>query len=278
MGRAARNDRLWHGPPALGPASETQIVRLRRHKGLMETSTTWSVDLTGHAFDLEDLPVFLSGGPVRVVRGERGWQLVSEEFERFEDPAEVRRAAQDWVRLINGLGRLLDASFRPIGTGNAFRRSADGKPGLLAYIVGTAEGRGKATATLVVKGGVPQPDPRVGRMARLLQASSTSDEAQRILYFLGRQELTWSDLYRAYEVVKRVGAGSALTAAGVSKAAIKRFQRTANSYAAIGIDSRHGVDRNTPPSTPMSFSEAREIIAQVLTAWLHERDPGGAAD
>jgi hypothetical protein len=46
------------------------------------------------------------------------------------------------------------------------------------------------------------------------------------------------------------------------------FRRTANSFEAVGLDARHGVEQNQPPSTPMDISEARSLITTLVHAWL----------
>ena len=38
--------------------------------------------------------------------------------------------------------------------------------------------------------------------------------------------------------------------------------------AALGDDARHGVEPTTPPTDPMSISEAREFITHLVEHWL----------
>jgi hypothetical protein len=49
------------------------------------------------------------------------------------------------------------------------------------------------------------------------------------------------------------------------------FRRTANSFEAVGLDARHGVEQNQPPSTPMDLSEARSLITTLVHAWLRSK-------
>lgn len=227
----------------------------------------WSIELTGHHFDLEDLPRWLADGRTQVQLQRDKWVLVSDLFEPHIDAGEVRRTGEELLGLINGLGRVLSSDFRPIGLGIVRQQRPDGS-GMYAYLTGVAEGRSKASGILVALDGIVQPDPRVGAMSRSLEHALRSAETQRVLTLLGRPELTWSDLYRALEVILANGDGP-LAPAGVSKKQVRLFKQTANSFSSLGLEARHAHDKGTPPPEPMTLEQARDLLSRLTLSWLH---------
>jgi len=96
--------------------------------------------------------------------------------------------------------------------------------------------------------------------------------AVRVLRLRNTDDLSWSDLYRLYEVIEHdVGGATAIERAGWSSGALlERFTRSANSLHAAGDQARHGVERTDPPRNPLTLSEARELIDKLLRAWLDQ--------
>lgn len=240
----------------------------------MAENHKWSVELRGERFDLEDLPRWTSGGKVRVISRGGSWFLVSPMLEELQDAGEVRLRAEELLSLVNGMGRVVQSNFRPVSLGNVHRRDSDGRGAIIA-LVGAAEGRSKALVTLVIRGAA-QLDPQIGLMNGGIDAALESEETQRLLLFLGQPDLTWNDLYRAYEVLKPLGIDHLLKRSGVKKDEKKRFSHTANSFSALGLAARHGVKDEDPPPVPMTFREARSLIIRLAKAWLDERLEGGA--
>ncbi len=79
-------------------------------------------------------------------------------------------------------------------------------------------------------------------------------------------EPNWINLYKVYEIVNK-DAGRTKIEQWTNKK-IGLFTHTANSQSAIGDDARHGVDKHDPPKEPMSLSEARALIRNLLKQWL----------
>ena len=79
-------------------------------------------------------------------------------------------------------------------------------------------------------------------------------------------EPNWINLYKVYEIVKKDAGKKKIEQWTKNK--ISQFTHTANSQSAIGDDARHGVDRNDPPKEPMSLSEAKALIRNLLKQWL----------
>jgi len=80
-------------------------------------------------------------------------------------------------------------------------------------------------------------------------------------------------LYRIYEIIEAdVRDVSEIEKRGwATKKSIKRFKHTANSPAVIGDNSRHGVERSTPPKDPMLPTEAKSLIEGIVLNWLRSK-------
>jgi len=80
-------------------------------------------------------------------------------------------------------------------------------------------------------------------------------------------------LYKAYEVVREdVGGEKQIAGAGWAFQKDQgRFRHTANSYAALGDEARHGVQSEGTPSRLMSYPEAWDFIRKLIKRWLDER-------
>ncbi len=124
-------------------------------------------------------------------------------LEELQDAGEVRLRAEELLSLVNGMARVVMENYRPASLGNVRRRDSDGG-GVSIFLAGVAEGRSKAFGTLV-NSGAPAGDPQAGLMNGGIDAALQSEETQRLLLFLGQPDLTWNDLYRAYEVLRPLG-------------------------------------------------------------------------
>jgi hypothetical protein len=81
----------------------------------------WKARLDGHGFDLDTLvEIFREGDPV-IGRDDDGYYMSSSAFDGLEEPVAVKDHAEILLRAVNGLGRLLDASFEPVRLSGSFK-------------------------------------------------------------------------------------------------------------------------------------------------------------
>lgn len=181
----------------------------------------------------------------------------------------VRPFAEQQVQFINGVGRLLSPGFRPVAlTDQMFGLNAEGKVVHTVVAVGTAEMRVKAGAIRAQIGKRTLPDPRKGAATPFFKAVSRPSKARDALALIGRGNLTWSDLYLAFELVEAEEGGRMYSAGWVSKAQAKGFTHTANSYMTLGLAGRHGKDTRTPPASPMKREDAETMVRNLVRQWL----------
>ena len=75
---------------------------------------SWIVPLVGHQFDLEDLPFWLAGQAVHVAPRDNTFVLVIPSAVVGDNHEPVRVFAEGQLALINGIGRLMSSTYRPI--------------------------------------------------------------------------------------------------------------------------------------------------------------------
>lgn len=233
-------------------------------------TNAWIVPIKGHAFDLEDLPIYLEGSAVYIQKQEGDYFLVLPTNITGLTYEDVGRLAREHLDLINGASSILLGSFRPleIGDGPYFGIDANGNRIHTVVTLGTAEVRCQTGHLTALVNGVAQPDLRTGQATRLLQVAATSTAASDALVILGRSMPSWSELYLVYELVESNVGGRMYLECWIGRTEGKLFTRTANSYTALGRAGRHGKDRGRPPAIPMSHPTAIKLMRSLVWAWL----------
>lgn len=234
--------------------------------------TAWIVPLKGHAFDLEDLPIYLEGSPVTVVKREAGHFLQLSTGAAGETHERVGELAAEFLGLINGAAGVLIHGFRQVELegGGVYGIDANGDVASTVIQVGTAELRSKAGHVTIAINGVAQPDARKGSMNLLLQEATQNRAKADALTLVGRPSPSWSELYLVFELIE-ANAGSRMYSEGwIGRADARLFTRTANSYTALGKAGRHGKDRGDPPARPMQQQSAIALMRTLVGAWLKD--------
>jgi hypothetical protein len=86
----------------------------------------WQVELTGHIFDLGDLPLLLTAPGFRVTGEDGRHFLEADHFEALTDSGAVFAAALALLPRINGVGKLNDPSFQDVGVGTIREIGSEG--------------------------------------------------------------------------------------------------------------------------------------------------------
>lgn len=230
---------------------------------------SWIVPLVGHQFDLEDLPLWLAGQDVHVATRDNMFILVIPSAVVGENYEPIRAFAEGQLELINGIGRLLSSTFRPLSLADRLF-GVDSAGAVLHTVLGVnpAEERDKARSVRAVGGGKVQPDPREAAASPLVRAASLAPRARDALSIVGRPTLTWSELYLLFELVQADVGGQMFDLGWISRNDANLFTRTANSYSTLRSDGRHGKDRGDPPAHPMQHGIAVTLVCGLVLAWL----------
>lgn len=237
---------------------------------------SWVVPLVGDEFDLEDLLLWLAWQDAYVTKRDGAFVLVIPASIIGDNYEPVRAFAKEQLELINGAGRLLNPSFRPLFLADTlFGVDSAGIVLQTVVAVNPAEERDKAGSVRAVIGGKVQPDPREGAASPLLRAASLSPRARDVLTIVGRPTLTWSELYLLFELVQADVGGQMLDLGWISPGEANLFTHTANSYSTLRGDGRHGKDKDKPPAHPMPHGVATTLACGLVQAWLRHLGASG---
>lgn len=234
--------------------------------------TSWIVPLKGHAFDLEDLPIYLDGSPVTVIKRDDKYFLQLSTSVAGQTYDRVDALAADCLALVNGAASVLIDGHRLIELeGGAFYGiDKNGEVASTVIQVGTGEIRCKGCHATIAINGVAQPDQRKGAMSLLLREALQDRAKADALTLVGRSFPSWSELYLVFELVQ-ANVGRRMFAHGwIDPAEATLFTRTANSYTALGTAGRHGKDRGDPPPAPMQQQAAVTLMRSLVAAWFRE--------
>ena len=100
--------------------------------------------------------------------------------------------------------------------------------------------------------------------------SMKDTNVEKVLRLIAKDSNSWVGIYRIFEVIEN-DIGALTKYDWVTKTNIKRFTHSANSVTVSGDEARHGKETNEPPKNPMSISEAKAFISQIIHSWLNEK-------
>ncbi|MGD0408872.1 MAG: hypothetical protein ABSB34_07780 [Candidatus Limnocylindrales bacterium] len=118
--------------------------------------------------------------------------------------------------------------------------------------------------TVVVNGTILEP-----MEVKLLRLQASNEHLRLALHFLNA-DLSWFNLWKAFEPIRDANGGAAgLVARGwTSEPDIDRFRKTANTYAAVGDAARHAILAAAPPPNPIGLEQAEDYVRAILTRWV----------
>lgn len=239
------------------------------------TVACWLIPLEGNPSDLAVLIAAFESQEVTVERREAGAALSMPAAVVGEDHSSIRHFAEERIAVVNGVGKLIDSGYRSVRLSDQlFGVDGSGKILHTVWAVKGVEARARLGTPIITIDGVRHPDPRTVTSSILLNGASNSRLAWDALVIAGRDSPTWPELYLAYELVKTGTEGRVAEVCGASKRELTLFSRTANSYAVLGREGRHGTTSDVPPEVPMSLSDATQLVRGLVESWL--RYLGGA--
>jgi len=104
-----------------------------------------------------------------------------------------------------------------------------------------------------------------------LELARTNQRLRQAQVIYGSLEHTWANLYKVLDVMREAHGGLSNLKAKhyVPARDIEHFKATANSYAAIGLESRHALEEGV--SEPlMTLNEAQEMFRKLFQGWIQE--------
>ena len=238
----------------------------------------WFVALEGHAMDLEEFPLWFPSGDVYAVLEDAKVLLTGSRWTNLDRPEQVRDAAMQVLDEFSAAISLCWPAFIAPKIGVIYEERANGtRKGTQFGSVGMAISRTKARAVAVVaQTSSPQQTQTAAQL--LLAASRLSSHLSVALLLWADPVRTWPRLYRLVEELEQHERSSLNKAGHCSSAELVRFNRSSNSDAVAGKDSRHAGGKFAPPPDPMSLDDAitftRKVLTSVLNSHTGERSNG----
>ena len=227
--------------------------------------------LEGDAIDLLTLTQLFCESDVRVLHDadEDAYYLTAPEIDNPPDGTSFYDAAGRIMQLVNGMGCVGSANFRPVRLNGKYGTPDGGHHAVVAAV--NLEVRIGLHASGVVNGpdGQPMPDPPSPWPARFALAD-TNELVARALRFMSFEPLGWVELRKVHEIICRDIEPKKLDRLGwTTKARDRAFTGSADRYDVSGDAARHAVDRHAePPQHTMTFDEGRDYIRALVTQWL----------
>lgn len=156
-----------------------------------------------------------------------------------------------------------NADTDPISNGAVIEFIPDGQPHRQIFMEATAtlrlRMRAFATITAIDEKGILIEQPALPNRAQLWMKAAAFDPTIdcALRYLHGKP--SWSELYKAFEVVKNRPNG------GLIRSEIKRFTQTANA-----AERHHPNDKYKPHKRPMELWEARALITQWVSSAIDD--------
>ena len=235
--------------------------------------THWLIRLVGDQTWLERLSRRTCTEGYEVAKEGNDYFYRADDLDRLADPRDVQRAAEEQIRRLRGMLWIKYGADGELNVGEVRRVAHDGTGTVDAFVTGTIRARAIVSAALrdgAADGAEAPPADDFGRWYGMAQQS---DAVAKVLRLMESQP-DWVDLVRIREVVDEdlPHGQTVVKAKWVSRTKLEALEHTANSPAAVEDEARHGVQKNTPPTRPMSFAEATAIIKHIVQSWLAAKD------
>jgi hypothetical protein len=226
----------------------------------------WQAVLTGHSFDLEDLPGFFTAPALRVIEQDGTFLLEAEQFEVLTESAAVHAAAVTLLPIINGVAKLKSPSFRPVEVGSIRELRGDGTTNQhVVVLAGTIELRSTVSAVVIKSGEEEPPPPAPGSLDsdQWMRGASANPDVSRALAIWGG----WHDPANLWKVWELVRDCSGL---GIDPDLKRRFLPSTNDKTIAGEAARHEVPMRFYPAEPdtMTLPEAEAFLGDLLRQWF----------
>lgn len=233
----------------------------------------WYVGITGESFDLENLSESFNSPDLFITKIEEGYILKSTDFNSLENVGDVDNKAKEILTQINGYAWLVLGTQRPLKLAYTARVKDDGKITRFKSLSGSVRvrGGGKIRISITTKGGEVQDQETfpADLIPKIISIAQNDENVATVLQILGDRLKDWVNLYNIFEVVKKDV--REIPEEWASGNAISRFKQTANSVLAIGYDSRHVGKIFLPPPKPMTLSEAKSFIKNIINNWIQSK-------
>lgn len=239
--------------------------------GKVTSERRWTVDLKGEEYDLADLPAMTAGDLIHVERVHEGaYRMVLPPEMGREQGQGVLDVCSAHVARLNGVLKVLDNASRPID----YERTvvgwdaSGGTPVRSVWVEGAHLRLKGGLAILLGPDGEAPADSRRERAGPLLAAAAQHVLAEAALTVMGRREVSWPELYVAFEIVQSEVGGKMFERGWIPEKDADLFAWTVNNFGALGTMARHGPKNRKSPTNPMQYAGAVGLVSNLVRSWL----------
>ena len=237
----------------------------------------WKIELEGDKIDLDYAYNYLTSEDVFVTKNENKYFLESKLFNGIEDAKEVKRIADNILKIFNGALWLYNNSSQQIKILAVVSIDESGKEHNYLFpskLVAKVRFSGSLKLIKVDKHRnviEEKGTENSNTFSNAVSMSLNDNYIRKLMTLLSINPINWSTLYKIYEVVVNDlgGLNQIPESFNITKSKLKLFKQTANHQDAVGIkDSRHGAMRTEPPSKKMEKAEADNLIKALASNWI----------
>jgi len=235
----------------------------------------WILEITGNISLLRNLSNSLASSETCIFQEGNKFFLETDDFyslpaandEKYA--ANVYFKAKEIVDVINGAVSVTIGTQDNISTANVFKIEDDGT----RKEIGIAWAEIELPSFIIKAAGkgakISNPFDIIKKWIDVAKRDENVEKALRIFTYVGK-ESSWSRLYLIHEIIRHdVGKNKIENWVGDLW---KHFRDSANSFAAIGLESRHA--KYDIPGKSMNLSQAKSYIKALFNNWFYLKDEG----
>lgn len=231
----------------------------------------WEIDLRGDGTALGILRDSFPGPGIRVWEGANGFLLSSSDWDPLDDVREVRERAERLMEALGGAVRLILGWSGDLVLGGAARVDPDGKRHYF-LVVDSAKMEIRAnpvTLTTTHPDGTTETARPGDPAVEWLDLAQKSEAVRRALAIFSHPDLSWVDLTNILDIIEE-DTGKDRLGDWITAGQLRLLRRTANSFASVGRDARHG-NLWDPPAKPTTLPTAKSLVQSTLRQWLDSK-------
>jgi hypothetical protein len=231
------------------------------------------MSLEGDPMDLQLLSRSFPRGAVRVEKRKEHCVLILEN----DSQREAAEVLADGAKVLAQMTAIMLAdgpNFRPPRIRGISHMMPDGSVGTTLNASLHIEARAAVSATVRLIGPdgklIENKGPTDDQVT--LQLAAKNEYLRRAQIIYGTLKHDWGNLYKVLEAMEDGHGGEAGLIAKhfVADSNIKNFKATANSFRALGLESRHGTTTAGIPEPKMTLKEAEEMFRKLFQGWRQD--------
>ena len=230
----------------------------------------WLVELIGDESNLEELSAFFNTPNLRISRKENRYILESSSFDQHSDITAVKTESDTLLTFVNGINVLKFHSSKPVTREAIVYQDEQGHRAIHLEIECSITLKCEVQSRIIKKDGTIiefKPEYPEKEWAPLI---TSDNRVYRVFEIVSHNFNSFIDLYKIIEIVQEDDY-TPLMREGEYYSEIKRLKETAESYEAIGRDSRHAHSRFKKPANPMTLNQGKELVKTILYQWMNSK-------